>query len=75
MPDLRFLDDSVITAMFTFSKDIEPVPVEINRPITGARAVLRGRVEEIKEKNSKSYDKHKVWAFFFCLCISVLFQV
>ena len=28
---LKFLDDQTLTAMFTLSKDIEPVPVEINR--------------------------------------------
>ncbi|HKU73859.1 MAG TPA: polyamine aminopropyltransferase [Pyrinomonadaceae bacterium] len=28
---LKFLDDPTLTAMFTLSKDIEPVPVEINR--------------------------------------------
>ena len=28
---LRFLDDQTLTAMFTFSSDIGPVPVEINR--------------------------------------------
>ena len=31
MPGLRFLDDQSLGAMFTLSKDIEPVPVEINR--------------------------------------------
>jgi len=31
MPGLRFLDDQTLTSMFTLSKDIEPVPVEINR--------------------------------------------
>ena len=30
-PGLKFLDDQTLTAMFTLSKDIEPVPVEINR--------------------------------------------
>jgi spermidine synthase len=30
-PGLKFLDDQALAAMFTFSKDIEPVPVEINR--------------------------------------------
>ena len=28
---LKFLDDQTLAAMFTLSKDIEPVPVEINR--------------------------------------------
>jgi spermidine synthase len=28
---LRFLDEQTLAAMFTLSKDIEPVPVEINR--------------------------------------------
>jgi spermidine synthase len=28
---LKFLDEQALAAMFTFSKDIEPVPVEINR--------------------------------------------
>ncbi len=28
---LKFLDDQTLTAMFTLAKDIEPVPVEINR--------------------------------------------
>jgi spermidine synthase len=28
---LKFLDDQALAAMFTLSKDIEPVPVEINR--------------------------------------------
>jgi spermidine synthase len=31
MPGLKFLDDQTLAAMFTLSKDIEPVPVEINR--------------------------------------------
>src|SRR5690242_2715495 len=31
MPGLRFLDDQTLVSMFTLSKDIEPVPVEINR--------------------------------------------
>ena len=31
MPGLRFLDDQTLASMFTLSKDIEPVPVEINR--------------------------------------------
>jgi spermidine synthase len=31
MPGLRFLDDQTLVGMFTLSKDIEPVPVEINR--------------------------------------------
>ena len=31
MPGLKFLDDKTLAAMFTLSKDIEPVPVEINR--------------------------------------------
>jgi spermidine synthase len=31
MAGLRFLDDQTLAAMFTLSKDIEPVPVEINR--------------------------------------------
>jgi spermidine synthase len=31
MPGLKFLDDAALAAMFTLSKDIEPVPVEINR--------------------------------------------
>ena len=31
MAGLKFLDDQSLAAMFTFSKDIEPVPVEINR--------------------------------------------
>jgi spermidine synthase len=30
-PGLKFLDDQTLTSMFTLSKDIEPVPVEINR--------------------------------------------
>jgi spermidine synthase len=30
-PGLKFLDEQSLAAMFTFSKDIEPVPVEINR--------------------------------------------
>jgi spermidine synthase len=30
-PGLKFLDDRTLAAMFTLSKDIEPVPVEINR--------------------------------------------
>jgi spermidine synthase len=30
-PGLKFLDEQTLTAMFTLSKDIEPVPVEINR--------------------------------------------
>jgi len=30
-PGLKFLDDQTLTAMFTLAKDIEPVPVEINR--------------------------------------------
>ncbi len=30
-PGLRFLDEQTLAAMFTLSKDIEPVPVEINR--------------------------------------------
>ena len=30
-PGLKFLDDQTLTAMFTLSKDIEAVPVEINR--------------------------------------------
>jgi spermidine synthase len=30
-PGLRFLDQPTLTAMFQLSKDIEPVPVEINR--------------------------------------------
>ena len=30
-PGLKFLDDQTLAAMFTLSKDIEPVPVEINR--------------------------------------------
>jgi spermidine synthase len=30
-PGLKFLDDQTLSAMFTLSKDIEPVPVEINR--------------------------------------------
>ena len=30
-PGLKFLDDQTLTAMFTLSKDIEPVPVEVNR--------------------------------------------
>jgi len=30
-PGLRFLDEQALAAMFTLSKDIEPVPVEINR--------------------------------------------
>jgi len=30
-PGLRFLDAQTLAAMFTLSKDIEPVPVEINR--------------------------------------------
>jgi spermidine synthase len=31
-PDgLRFLDEQTLAAMFRLSKDIEPVPVEINR--------------------------------------------
>lgn len=30
-PGLKFLDDPTLTAMFTLAKDIEPVPVEINR--------------------------------------------
>ena len=30
MPGLKFLDDPTLVAMFTLSKDIEPVPVEIN---------------------------------------------
>ncbi|HET6978190.1 MAG TPA: polyamine aminopropyltransferase [Pyrinomonadaceae bacterium] len=30
-PGLRFLDDQTLVSMFTLSKDIEPVPVEINR--------------------------------------------
>jgi len=28
---LKFLDDQTLAAMFTLSKDIEPVPVEVNR--------------------------------------------
>jgi spermidine synthase len=31
MPGLKFLDDQTLVGMFTLSKDIEPVPVEINR--------------------------------------------
>ena len=31
MPGLKFLDNQTLAAMFTLSKDIEPVPVEINR--------------------------------------------
>jgi spermidine synthase len=31
MAGLKFLDDQTLAAMFTLSKDIEPVPVEINR--------------------------------------------
>ncbi|HZM97819.1 MAG TPA: hypothetical protein VFB70_00435, partial [Pyrinomonadaceae bacterium] len=31
LPGLKFLDDKTLAAMFTLSKDIEPVPVEINR--------------------------------------------
>jgi len=31
MPGLKFLDDQALAAMFTLSKDIESVPVEINR--------------------------------------------
>jgi spermidine synthase len=31
MPGLKFLDDQTLVSMFTLSKDIEPVPVEINR--------------------------------------------
>ena len=30
-PGLKFLDDQTLVGMFTLSKDIEPVPVEINR--------------------------------------------
>src|SRR5215213_1086651 len=30
-PGLKFLDEQTLAAMFTLSKDIEPVPVEINR--------------------------------------------
>jgi spermidine synthase len=30
-PGLKFLDEPTLAAMFTLSKDIEPVPVEINR--------------------------------------------
>ena len=30
-PGLKFLDEQALAAMFTLSKDIEPVPVEINR--------------------------------------------
>ena len=30
-PGLKFLDEPTMAAMFTLSKDIEPVPVEINR--------------------------------------------
>ena len=30
-PGLKFLDDQTLGTMFTLSKDIEPVPVEINR--------------------------------------------
>ncbi|HWF88954.1 MAG TPA: polyamine aminopropyltransferase [Pyrinomonadaceae bacterium] len=30
-PGLKFLDEPALAAMFTLSKDIEPVPVEINR--------------------------------------------
>ena len=30
-PGLKFLDEQTLSAMFTLSKDIEPVPVEINR--------------------------------------------
>jgi spermidine synthase len=30
-PGLNFLDDQTLASMFTLSKDIEPVPVEINR--------------------------------------------
>jgi spermidine synthase len=30
-PGLKFLDDQTLTAMFTLSKDIEAVPVEVNR--------------------------------------------
>jgi spermidine synthase len=28
---LKFIDDAALAAMFTLAKDIEPVPVEINR--------------------------------------------
>jgi spermidine synthase len=31
MAGLKFLDDQTLVGMFTLSKDIEPVPVEINR--------------------------------------------
>ena len=31
MPGLKFLDDQTLVGRFTLSKDIEPVPVEINR--------------------------------------------
>jgi len=31
MPGLKFLDDQTLVSMFILSKDIEPVPVEINR--------------------------------------------
>jgi spermidine synthase len=30
-PDLRFLNDGVLAAMFVFSADTGPVPVEVNR--------------------------------------------
>ena len=30
-PGLKFLDEQTLASMFTLSKDIEPVPVEINR--------------------------------------------
>src|ERR1041385_4186252 len=36
---LRFLDDQTLVSMFTLSKDIEPVPLEINRLVN--RALVR----------------------------------